>query len=135
MVEIEFLYLQDEIKVQVNLDDCFTVAKNRFYQKSRLMENSVLFLHNTFSIDETKTIKEIMNSNEKFKKSMRIDVFPLYINKNEDLITESKEIICPKCFEQCRIKIENYFINFFDCKNNHHIIIPLDKFKESQKID
>ena len=135
MVEIEFKYFQDEIKVQVNLDDYFTLAKNRFYQKSRLMENSVLFLHNTFSIDETKTIKEIMNSNEKFKKSMRIDVFPLYIEKNENLITESKEIICPKCSEQCRIKIENYFINFFDCKNNHHIIIPLDKFKESQKID
>ena len=135
MVEIEFRYFQDEIKIQVNLDDYFKTAINRFYQKAKLEENSVIFLHNTFSLDETKTIKEIMNETERFNKSMRIDVFPVYIKKIENYIVDSKEIICPKCSEQCRIKIEDYIIKLFDCKNNHQSMIRLDKFNESQKID
>ena len=36
-------------------------------------------------------------------------------------IIKSKEIICPKCNENILIKIDNYKINLFNCKNNHNI--------------
>ena len=76
-----------------------------------------------------------MNQIEKRDKKIYIAVFPLYLNDNKKVIVESKEIICPKCFEQCRIQIKDYNIELFDCKNNHLTIISIDKFKESQKID
>ena len=36
-------------------------------------------------------------------------------------IIKSKEIIYPKCNENILIKIDNYKINLFNCKNNHNI--------------
>ena len=43
-------------------------------------------------------------------------------NKNEDSIQSlQSEIICPECKENCFIKIRDYKINFFGCKNGHNI--------------
>ena len=83
-----------------------------------------------------KNIKEIMNENEKRDKKISILVYPFdRTTQIEKTIIESKEIICPKCFEHCRLKIEDYIIKLYDFKNNHLTQISLDKFEESQKID
>ena len=51
-------------------------------------------------------------------------------------IIESKEIICPKCKENCKIIINNYKIKLYDCKNNHEINnILLDEFNNTQLIN
>ena len=50
-------------------------------------------------------------------------------------IKNSKEIICPKCYENVLIKINEYKINLF-CKNNHNISnILLNEFKSIENID
>ena len=33
--------------------------------------------------------------------------------------SKSKDIICPRCYEPCRIKVENFHISLFGCINNH----------------
>lgn len=76
-----------------------------------------------------------MNQIEINNKKMRIFVISLNNDKNDKSIVESKEIICPKCYEQCRIKIDDYIINLYNCKNNHSTVIKLDNFKEFQEID
>ena len=49
---------------------------------------------------------------------------------------QSKEIICPKCWENCKISIDDYKIKLFDCKNRHEINnILLSEFKNTQIID
>ena len=135
MVEIEFYYEQHKVNIQANLNDNFSTVINNFYQKAKIKQNSVFFMAHAFQIKGDIKIMGIMNETEKLNKKMRIDVFPLYINKDDKVIVESKDIICPKCLEQCRIKIEDYIIKLFDCKNGHSIMMRLDKFKESQKID
>ena len=45
------------------------------------------------------------------------------------------KIICPKCEEDVRIKIKNYKIELYDCKNYHYEIMKLNEFKKSQFID
>ena len=37
----------------------------------------------------------------------------------EQAIVKSKDIICPQCKESCRITIENYKIQLFECINGH----------------
>ena len=86
-------------------------------------------------ISENKRIIELMNQIEINNKKMRIFVISLNNDKNDKSIVESKEIICPKCYEQCRIKIDDYIINLYNCKNNHSTVIKLDNFKEFQEID
>jgi len=48
---------------------------------------------------------------------------------------EFKDIICPKCGENCLIEIKDYKINLCQCDNKHNINnILLDKYKNIQKI-
>ena len=45
-------------------------------------------------------------------------------------------IICPECKEKTFIKVEDYKIELYNCKNGHQIKdILLDKYEELQNID
>ena len=129
MAEIEFEYLQEKIKLKFKITDKFSNVFNKYYQKVGIEPNSVLFMAHSMSIPGDKKILDIMDKNEKLNKKMKIVVL------NDKVIKQSKEIICPKCLEQCKIKIKNYLIELYDCKNNHSTKMKLDEFKESQKID
>ena len=64
----------------------------------------------------------------------------ILVNENNETIIEenkiSKEIICPKCKENILIKINEYKINLFNCKNNHEINnILLNEFENLENIN
>ena len=47
-----------------------------------------------------------------------------------------KSIICPECGENAQIKIEDFKINLYGCKNGHNIKnIILENFENTQKLD
>jgi len=53
-----------------------------------------------------------------------------------DNIKETKEVICPKCKENILIKIDDYRISMYNCKNNHKIEnISIKEFDKLQKFD
>ena len=135
MVELEFDYEQRKIIIQSNLDDYFSTAINKYYLKSKIIPNSVIFFAHSIQIQENKRIYEIMNQIEKANNKIYIYVFPLYKGNDGKVLVEAKEIVCPKCSEQCRIKVEDYVIKLYDCKNNHLTTVKLDKFKDTQQID
>ena len=71
------------------------------------------------------------NSNKKMKVLVQLiegTTVPLEFVK-------SKDIICPQCFEPCRIKTENFRIILFGCINNHITNIKIKDFFDSQKIN
>ena len=135
MVEIEFNFEQRRVTMQANLDDYLSTIINKYCAKTQLDKNSVIFITHSMQIKEDKKVKEIMNQIENINKRMYIAVFPLIKDENESVFVDSKDIICPKCSNLCRIKIEDYNVKLYECKNNHISIIKLDKFQESQKVD
>ena len=83
-------------------------------------------------------LSEIVKRVDKDRNQMDILVHSLSDNQNKvvNSITQSKEIICPKCFEEINIKIINYKISLYDCKNGHKINdINFKDFPNTQKID
>ena len=57
------------------------------------------------------------------------------INENDSYI-KSKEIICPKCLENCRIIFNDFKITLYGCKDGHRINdILLDEFNNTQNIN
>ena len=46
---------------------------------------------------------DIIDQSDKNNNKLYITFFPLYIRGNKKFIEDSKEIICPKCSEQCRV--------------------------------
>ena len=56
-------------------------------------------------------------------------------DENEIKEAISKDIICPECKENTLIDINNFKINFHDCKNNHNMNKKMNEFENTQKIN
>ena len=122
MVEIEFYYNQQTV-IQTKLDEPFKNAINKYLQKSLLDSNNAFFIANGRQINpEEKVENQISLSNIENKK---VKILVQLIEKKTIVqeYAKSKDIICPQCYETCRIKTENYHIALFGCMNNHTTII------------
>jgi len=108
----------------------------KYANKKGIDINLIYFLYNGMQLDldldfDLNQLKEDKNEinilvNEKCKSTEITD----------NGIIKSKEIICPTCKEICKIKINNYKIKLYDCKNNHEINnILLDEFDNTQHIN
>ena len=138
MVEIEFDFNQVMTNIQAKLDDPFQDAINKFMQKSLLDPGSVNFLANGKIINPNEPVESHMSNLNKENKKMRIIVTTVEKDDpdKKEVLAKSKDIICPKCKEPCRIKTENYKIKLFECINGHITEdIKFIDFDNTQKIN
>ena len=121
MVEIEFNFNQAITNIQAKLDDPFQDVISKFMQKSLLQPGSVNFLANGKVINPNESVESHMSNLNKENKKMKIIVTTTEnVDPNkEQVITKSKDIICPKCREPCRITTENSKIKLYECVNGH----------------
>ena len=120
MVEIEFDYKQEKLKIQVNLEDKFENAIQKLKFKIKKENEDLCFLSKGKNVNKDEIIQNIMNESEKQSKTIKILVFDLDtpIPENTNMV-KSKDIICPECKESCLIEIKNNRIRLYDCKNGH----------------
>ena len=138
MVDIEFNYNQAITLIQSRSDEPFQDVINRYIQKSLLDPSSVYFFANAKQINPVNTVESQMNDLDKSNKKMLVQVHLLERDDqdNGQVITNSKDIICPTCKEPCRITFENFKIKLYECVNGHEIPdIKLIDFPDTQKIN
>ena len=139
MVEIEFDYNQRITVIQAKLDEPFQNLINKFFQKSLLQPGSVYFLANGKHIDNPQNkVESFMSDLNKQNKKMPVLVKEIEENEKDkaQVTIKSKDIICPKCKEPCRIKIDNYKIKLYECINGHETNdIKINDFVNTQKIN
>ena len=138
MTEIIFNYKGNLFNIQGKEDEKMKDILNRFCIKSQNNFNSLLFLYGGQKINEELNFNEIANKLDMKSNKMNILVYDNennIENLNEGLI-KSKAIICPKCQEICLMKIDDYKIILYNCKNSHKIEnILLNELEQSQKIN
>ena len=136
MIEIEFNYKQQIIVIQAKLDELFKDIINKYLQKSLLNPNNVFFIANAKQLNPEEKIGNQISLINKENKKLTILVQEL-IERTSILqkFAKSKDIICPKCYEPCRIKTENFKISLFGCINNHMTNLKIEDFFDSQKIN
>ena len=136
MAKVIFNYKGIETIIQCNINDKIKDIFKRYEAKIGKDISKLLFLYNGNKINDNSILNEIINEEDKRRNIMNI----LVNENNETIINEniiiSKEIICPKCYENILIKINEYKINLFNCKNNHNIDnILLNEYDNIEKID
>jgi len=107
-------------------------------QKSLLAPGSVNFLANGKVINPNEPVESHMSNLNKENKKMRIIVTTVEKDDpdKKEVLAKSKDIICPKCKEPCRIKTENYKIKLFEYINGHITEdIKFIDFDNTQKIN
>ena len=134
MAEVEFIYNGDNIIIHCNKNHTMKDIFKKFINKSKVEKNSIIFLYNGDKIIEELTLENTIK--DKNINKIKILVELINDNKKRKNIIKSKNIICPECKENIRIKIEDYKINLFGCKNNHIIEnILLENYENTQNID
>ena len=135
VVTIEFEYNKIKTKVEIEIEQLIQDAVKLYLTKEKLDLDSLEFIYNDKKINLNDKIESLMtninNDND------NDNIIPIQVisknNSNNSINLEKYEIKCPKCSEPCRIKIENYLIKLFDCKNNHKTEnIELDQLKKMQ---
>ena len=137
---VEFNYKGTQTKIYCKEDDTMYQICNKFVSKTNLNEKEIYYIYNgreSSQFDKSLTFNEMANSLDKSRKKMNILVEK---SENEDNTNEklirAKNVICPKCYESIKLKIKDYKISLFDCKNNHRINdIPLEEFENTQMIN
>jgi len=128
MSEIIFIYNGNSISIQAQSNEILSVVIDRFCIKANVNRNKIYFLYNGEKLNENISVNEIQ-LNEGNKKIIVCD------NNNKNNIKRSNEIICPECYKNAFIEIDNYKIRLKNCINKHNKIILFNEFEDSQLID
>ena len=137
MAQIYFLFNGIITTIQCNINDKFKDIINNYISKTGNNINKVYYLYSGQKIENYElTFNDISNNIDKERKIMNIQIINgENINYNNKKI-KSKQIICPKCGEDIRIKFNEYKIKLYECKNGHNINdILLTEFEDTQYID
>ena len=121
MSKVIFLFNRFEIIIQCNKNEKMKEIFKRFALKANLEINKIYFLYNGDKINEELKYNEVVNREDNERDTMSILVYETNKTIIQYNITKLNEILCPQCNENILIKIYNYKINFFNCKNNHNI--------------
>ena len=115
MCQVEFQYDGKSTIIQCNENEKMSEICNKFILKIQVDKNNIYFSYNGKAgneFNEELTYSQMINPIDKERKYMIILVYNINEKKdNKDLIIKSKYIICPKCNENIKIKINNYIIN------------------------
>ena len=135
MIQINFIYNGKNIIIQANINDKMNEIFKKFLIKAELEDKSVYYIYKGNIIDKGIELEKVIGKEDKNLNKMNI-----IANIKEEIINneiiKSRFIICPECKEKTFIKIEDYRIELYNCKNGHKIKdILLDKYEELQKID
>ena len=139
MAQVEFQYNCVSSIIQCKEDQKMYEICNNFINKSHLNENNLHFIYNGKGgkqFDKNLTFNQMANSYDKTRKKMNILVISNNIENDNNTLIKSKNIICPKCGEDIKIKtIENFKIYLFECRNNHKSHISINEFEKTQMIN
>ena len=129
---LNFNYKGQEVKMQHKKNENMNEIFKRYTNKINKNINNIYFINNGKVLDKDNIKLEKINYKDNI-----INILVYDINNNNERINEkeSKDIICPKCGENCLIEIKDYKINLNKCDNKHKINNRLlDEYNNIQKI-
>jgi len=133
---LNFNYKGQEVKIQCKKKENMNDIYKRYTNKVNKDINSIYFINNGNILYNNNTkLEEINNKNNE----INILVYDINSNNNNTkriIEKEYKDIICPKCGDNCLFEIKDYKINLYKCDNKHNINnILLDKYNNTQLKD
>ena len=117
-----FIYKGKQIEIPCITSEKLSLICERFITKMQLdLSKNYYYLYGGNIINKDLNLEEQANNEDKREKRMNIVVYDEMKTIINDNIKETKEIICPQCKENILIKIDEYRISMYNCKNNHNI--------------
>ena len=140
MAKVEFQYNGEITMIQCKENQKMAEICDNFISKYHINENEIYYFYNGTGgaeFNKNLTFNQMANAIDKKRKKMNVLVYNIDDEiKDKNMIIRPKNIICPKCKEDIKMKIDNYKINLFECKNKHKINnILLNELKNKQMLN
>jgi len=130
----EFEYNGSKTIIQCNPNDQMKNICEKFAEKASIDINSIYFLYSSNKVNYDLTYFQTANNEDRIRNQINVLVYSNDNNKDQNKII-SKDIICPKCRETSKLKINDYKVCLYDCKHKHKTNdISLDEYENSQDI-
>ena len=115
MVEVMFDLNQTITVIIAESYELFQSVIDKCIQKTLLEPDSVYYFVNSKQIEPQQAIEEYMTGLDKQNKKLlvQVNLIEQITPCNEEVIIQSKDIICPECKELCRYTIENFKIKLY----------------------
>ena len=124
----------NKIIIQCNPDDQMKNIYEKFTKKVFIDINSIYFLYSSNKVNYDLTCFQKPNSADKIRNQINVLVYSNENNKCPDNLI-SKDIICPKCKETSKLKLNDYKVCLYDCKHKYITNdISLDEHENIQDI-
>jgi len=134
MSNVNFSFNGQIITVQGKKDEKMREICQSFGSKIGIDINKYIYLNGGKIINFDSKLKELGEIND--SSILVIDKLTESTKNDAKSLVQSKEVICPKCQENCRLYIKNYKIKLADCKNRHRTNnILLNEFYNTQFIN
>ena len=137
MSNVNFAFNGQTITVQCKKNEKMKEICQKFGAKTGIDINKYYYLNGGKLINLESNFEDITGEING-KNILVIDKLDSNINKEDDFksLVKSKDVICPKCQENCILYIKNYKIKLADCKNGHRTNnIFLDEYYNTQFIN
>ena len=133
-IEVTFNYKNIEYNIQSNLDETMEKIIEQFVEEAKINILNKSFLYNGQEIDNKKFLGGVAKGVDIKGKKINISVHDNEEkNKSEEII--SNELICPECFDNIILTLDNYKVNY-KCSNNHsEKQMDIKKYECLQKIN
>ena len=117
--------------------DKMKVIVNKFYKKFGLNRANKFLLYGGNIINEELPFNKCASRLDLTNKMMSVMVMETQdSNDNKNKLVKSKYIICPKCYENAYLLIDNFKITIAGCKSGHRIEnLQISEFEETQFIE
>ena len=141
MANVIYTYKGRKITIQSNFEEKLKEINKTFLSKLNLKDNDIFFIYNGSKINDEFTLEQQASNMDKNTKEINILVYDIEDDRRNNIIIiesiiKSKQIICPECSENILMKIHDYKINLYDCKNDHkQNDILISNFDNTQTID
>ena len=115
---------KDKTAIECSNEDYIDDICNAFLKKINISKNEIMFFYRGKKITQNIKINKLIYKDDLKKNKINIFGFKIkHLSKGQLFYNKNrfKEIICPECGENCKIKFDNYKIILYECKNNHMI--------------
>ena len=136
MYEVDFIYNGNNTIIQCKENEKMENICKRFSTKIDKNIENLYFLYSSNNLNNQLLFSQCANKEDLNRKKMNILVFSNDDKNENKSVIKSEEVICPICNEVSLIKIKDYKIKLYGCKNKHiNDQILLDEYEDTQKIN
>ena len=139
MTEVVFNFNGIQNVIQCQPKDSLKDICQKYLIKIDKKRSDIVFIYNgNNQLKEELTFEEHANKMDKERNKMNILVYEISSDPQDEKINQvkqTKQVLCPECDENIKIKIENYKVKLFDCKNGHKSIKLLSEFNKLLNVD